>query len=101
MTEVSTLARKELISMWTGSYPFPGNYNGWAEDFKKSGGPFCTSVSMIQTLYKLLGEDIKAVGGTLEENEKGFTAVAKLTCSKCRCAILILTQKGANHDCSR
>ena len=39
---------------------------------------------MIQIFYKLFGEDLKATGGNLEVNEKGFTAVAKLSSNKCR-----------------
>lgn len=60
------------------------NYNGWVEDFERSGGPFCVNVSLIQTLYDLLGNDLQATEGQLEVNDAGFTATAKLTCSKCR-----------------
>ena len=65
-----------------------GSYNGWTEDFERSGGPFCVNVSLIQTLYKLFGDDIKATGGSLDRNEKGFTAVAKLSTEKCRFVVI-------------
>lgn len=61
-----------------------GSYNGWVEDFEKSGGPFCVNVSILQTLYELIGNDLEATGGQLEVTDAGFIAVGKLSCSKCR-----------------
>lgn len=67
-----------------GELTLSGNYNGWVEDFEKSGGPFCVNVSLIQSMYELLGSDVTATGGQLDITEEGFKAVAKLSCSKCR-----------------
>ncbi|XP_060557130.1 biliverdin reductase A-like isoform X2 [Ruditapes philippinarum] len=85
----SHLSMKERLektnsTILKGELQLSANYNGWVEDFQKSGGPFCVNVSLIQTFYDLLGNDLQATGGQLEINEAGFTATATLTCSKCR-----------------
>ncbi|XP_045197789.2 biliverdin reductase A-like [Mercenaria mercenaria] len=74
-------ARSPLVK---GEIHLTGSYNGWVEDFEKSGGPFCVNVSLIQTLYELVGNDLHATGGQLEVTDTGFVATAKLACSKCR-----------------
>lgn len=61
-----------------------GSYNGWIENMATSGGPFCSSISQLETMYELLGSDIWATGATLEKTDEGFTASATLTCAKCR-----------------
>ncbi|WAR07934.1 BIEA-like protein [Mya arenaria] len=64
---------------------FTGSYNGWTEDFEKSGGPFCANVSLLQTMYVLLGNcSLTATGGQLQVNDDGFLATAKLSCEKCK-----------------
>ncbi|XP_052810167.1 biliverdin reductase A-like [Mya arenaria] len=64
---------------------FTGSYNGWTEDFEKSGGPFCANVSLLQTIYVLLGNcSLTATGGQLQVNDDGFLATAKLSCEKCK-----------------
>lgn len=64
---------------------FSGSYNGWVEDFDKSGGPFCVNISLVQSLYELVANDITVTNGTLDVTDEGYTAVANLTSSKCRC----------------
>ena len=63
---------------------YTGTYNGWIEDFDKSGGPFCANVTLLQTLYEILGADLKATGGQIEKTDTEFTATANLSCAKCR-----------------
>lgn len=76
--------QKSNVPVVKGEISLSGSYNGWVEDFRSSGGPFCINVSLIQSLYELVGSDIEATGGQLEVTDTGFTAVAKLSCSKCR-----------------
>lgn len=59
-------------------------YNGWIENVQKSGGPFIANVSLLQTMYELVGSDLTATGGQLETSDDGFTATAKLSSSKCK-----------------
>ncbi|KAK3588482.1 hypothetical protein CHS0354_012891 [Potamilus streckersoni] len=63
------------------------NYNGWSEDFSKSGLPFIGGISHIQLMYKLFG-DLTPTGGRLEVTDKGFTAVGELT-TKSKCAVVL------------
>uniref|UniRef100_A0A2C9M6L0 Gfo/Idh/MocA-like oxidoreductase N-terminal domain-containing protein n=1 Tax=Biomphalaria glabrata TaxID=6526 RepID=A0A2C9M6L0_BIOGL len=54
-----------------------GSYNGWLEDFDKSGLPFVTGISSIQSVLSLFG-DAKVIGGKLDQAENSYTAHADL-----------------------
>ncbi|XP_046560464.1 biliverdin reductase A-like [Haliotis rubra] len=61
----------------SGEIRLKGNYNGWIEDFSKSGLPFLTNVSIIQTVMAVFGK-VKATRTEMETTEKGFTASGDL-----------------------
>ncbi|KAH3729715.1 hypothetical protein DPMN_055693, partial [Dreissena polymorpha] len=67
-----------------GEIKLNGSYNGWVEDFMKSGGPFCVNVTLIQSVYELLGKTrLQATGGQLDVSDEEFTATAELSCDIC------------------
>ncbi|KAL3881998.1 hypothetical protein ACJMK2_028379 [Sinanodonta woodiana] len=63
------------------------NYNGWLEDFSKSGLPFIVGILNVQMMYKLFG-DLTPTGGSLEVTAEGFTAIGELT-TKSNCTVVL------------
>ncbi|KAL4233314.1 hypothetical protein ACF0H5_007997 [Mactra antiquata] len=96
LKEQITEVKAKIVS---GEISLSGSYNGWVEDFNKSGGPFCVNISLIESLYELIGEDIEVTNGKLDINDEGFTAQANLTSSKC--SQLSLTVKRTKEKCKR
>ncbi|CAG5128033.1 unnamed protein product [Candidula unifasciata] len=70
-------AKAEKVELKAADYTVKGSYNGWIEDFDKSGLPFITGISGIQTMLALFG-DLTVVGARLDKREDGFVAHADL-----------------------
>ncbi|XP_046378635.2 biliverdin reductase A-like [Haliotis rufescens] len=57
----------------SGEIMLRGNYNGWIEDFSRSGLPFTTNVAVIQTVIAVFGK-VTATHADMQTTEKGFVA---------------------------
>ncbi|XP_060080221.1 biliverdin reductase A-like [Ylistrum balloti] len=63
---------------WTRGMIFlTGKLGGWIGNMEKSGRPFIANISLIETVYHLVGE-VKVIGGQFTTLEKGYKAVAEL-----------------------
>ncbi|KAK0057806.1 biliverdin reductase A [Biomphalaria pfeifferi] len=69
--------KAEKSQLKSGKYTIAGSYNGWLEDFDKSGLPFVTGISSIQSVLSLFG-DVKVIGGKLDQAKNSYTAHADL-----------------------
>ncbi|KAH9488565.1 hypothetical protein Btru_061833 [Bulinus truncatus] len=79
LTEGHLMVKKkaEKNALKSGSYSVAGSFNGWLEDFDKSGLPFVTGISSIQSVLSLFG-DVEVIGGKLDQSEDSYTASAEL-----------------------
>ncbi|XP_067674650.1 biliverdin reductase A-like [Haliotis asinina] len=81
LTEAQARLKEKVATttsrLTSGEITLRGNYNGWIEDFSRSGLPFLTNVSIIQTVIAVFGE-VKATRAEMETTEKGFIASGEL-----------------------
>ncbi|BFZ25078.1 hypothetical protein BsWGS_28117 [Bradybaena similaris] len=70
-------SKGEQVELKAADYSVKGSYNGWIEDFDKSGLPFIAGISGIQTMLALFG-DLSVVGAKLDKRDDGFVAQADL-----------------------
>ena len=68
---------------------FAGRFNGWVEDFTKSGSPFHSSVSQINRLVALFPE-IEASDARIVRTDKFIGAYATLKTANSRCLLLVI-----------
>ncbi|XP_033740510.1 biliverdin reductase A-like [Pecten maximus] len=61
----------------SGTISLTGKRNGWIGDMERSGQPFIANISLIETVYHLVGE-VKVVGGKFTILENGYNATAEL-----------------------
>ncbi|CAL1542664.1 unnamed protein product [Lymnaea stagnalis] len=69
--------KAEKVALKSGQYILNGSFNGWLENFEKSGLPFITGISSIQSVMTLFGE-VQVTGGKLDQSEDSYTATADL-----------------------
>ncbi|XP_069138965.1 biliverdin reductase A-like [Argopecten irradians] len=60
-----------------GTISLTGKLGGWIGDMERSGRPFIANISLIETVYHLVG-DVKVIGGKFTTLENGYTATAEL-----------------------
>ncbi|OWF52500.1 Biliverdin reductase A [Mizuhopecten yessoensis] len=74
-----------------GTISLTGKLNGWIGDMKRSGRPFIANISLIETVYHLVGE-VKVIGGKFTTLENGYNATAELETTDGKKVIVSLTR---------